>query len=101
MLTYSATMNTNGQITIPKVLREFLGVYPGQKIELIQDNVSVRIERYLTAKEAFAKINSAPKSQQTLKAIEHNRGKTASELAEEWGKQPDHVVYLQEKFGGQ
>lgn len=42
--TYYATVTSKGQITVPKVIRETLAVYPGDKVAFTIDEGTVAVE---------------------------------------------------------
>lgn len=54
---YAATITKTGQITIPKWVREVLGVEPGQRIVFRKTKDAVTIEREKTVDEVAAKID--------------------------------------------
>jgi AbrB family looped-hinge helix DNA binding protein len=45
------TMTSKGQVTIPKEIREALGLQPGDKIRFIPEEGRVRLERLLRLEE--------------------------------------------------
>lgn len=41
-------ITTKGQVTIPKAVRERLGLRPGDEIEFVEDNGGVRLKKRVT-----------------------------------------------------
>jgi len=80
---YTVTITKSGQVTLPKELRDFLGVKIGSKIILDKIKDGVAIRRKLTEKEFFAELdkNISPK---TKKIIQKNAGKTVNEMINEY-----------------
>ena len=100
---YVTTLTTSGQITIPKALRELIGVKKSDKLILKYDAKSnhVYFEKPYTLEDmikAFDRIqtNFPPK---TKKAIKENADKTADELFEQAWNSPREVAYRKEKYG--
>lgn len=54
-----ATLTTKGQVTIPKPVRDFLGLKPGSKVEFTRNDageIVVRAESNRTGKSRFTKF---------------------------------------------
>lgn len=54
-----ATMTSKGQLTVPKVVRDRLGLEPGDRIEFVesgQGQVVLRKRRMLSLEEAFGSL---------------------------------------------
>ena len=93
---YSTTITRSGQVTIPKELRAFLGVKPGQRITFTKNKDSITINRRLTDEEFTAGLdaisarygNTTPK----IDAVEAVRS-----LRD--GKNPAINEYYRKKFG--
>lgn len=99
---YSAVITKSGQVTLPKELREFLGVKLGDRItfEVVGDDA--RIHRKLSKEEFFTKLDSY-KSEKTRAFLKKYGAElsnmTVSEMKEKWAKSPAGQKYLKEKYG--
>jgi len=80
---YSAVITKSGQVTLPKELRDFLGVKPGERIFFDKKADRVDIRRKLTDKE-FARALDANISPKTRKLVKKHAGKTVNELMAEY-----------------
>ena len=91
---YSTTITKSGQVTLPKELRDFLGVKTGQKVIFTKNRDGVSISRRLSDEEFLAKLDSTktPKAREMEKKY---AGKTVSELQ----KTPEYQRYYKEKYG--
>ena len=99
---YTVTITKSGQVTLPKELRDFLGVKPGQKITFNKERDGVSINRRLSDEEFFEKLDSlkSPKSKTFIKKHGARLAKMSiSEIKEEWAKSPAGKKYLEEKYG--
>lgn len=72
---YSAVITQSGQVTLPKELREFLGVKPGERVIFNIDKKSVTIKTKPTMEEFFAELDAIhkkynSKGQSTPDAVE-------------------------------
>ena len=94
---YTVTITKSGQVTIPKELRDFLGVKPGGRITFDKEKYGVKIKRKLSDEEFLAELNKniSPK---TRKIFRKTAGKTISELKDEWAKSPAGQAYFKEKY---
>ncbi len=97
-MTYTVALTKSGQMTLPKALREFLGVDGAKSVQIEKTKDGVQIQRRLSDEEFFAKLD-AMKSEKTKAAIRRNAGKTMSELRHEWAKSPAGKRYLERKYG--
>ena len=99
---YTVTITKSGQITLPKELRDFLGVELGGRVTFHKTKNGVNIERKMTDKEFFDKLDSL-KSSKTKAFIKKHEAKLAkmsiSEMKNEWAKSPAGKKYLEEKYG--
>lgn len=95
---YSSTITKSGQITLPKELREFLGVKLGGRVVFHKTKTGVKIDRRMSDEEFTAKLDaiSTPIPPEILKKT---AGKTVSELKDEWAKSPAGQAYFKEKYG--
>ena len=94
---YSTTITQSGQITLPKELREFLGVKVGEKVIFEKEENGVTIRRKLSREEFFAELdkNVSPK---TRKAIKRNAGKTVSEMISNYMRSPKGQKEMRMKY---
>ena len=95
-MTYSSTITASGQVTLPKIVREFLGVDLGERVSfhIRKNRDEVTISRKLTDAEIAAKID-AMKPKGFEEHIAPYRGMTASELLD----QPQVKQHFKEKHG--
>lgn len=56
-MSYTVAITKTGQMTLPKVLREFLGVEGDKRITLTQRKNGVVIERKMTKEEYYRKVD--------------------------------------------
>lgn len=96
---YTTTMTSNGQITIPKALREMLNIFPGQEIEIKQERNAIKIEQKKTVKEVLQAMDEIKISNKIVKNIEKYRGITASEATELIMKKKAENDRLKDKYG--
>lgn len=96
---YSATLTKTGQITIPKSVREMLGVKPGQKVIFEQKRDAVTIEKSKTVEEISAEIHALVPDYVKEKARK-NAGKTTGQMREEWLKSDGAKKYYEERLRG-
>jgi len=69
----TATITSKGQITIPKKIREKLGLKPGDKLDFeVEDNRSIYIKRKKSIDEAFGMLYR--ENQESLTIEEMNEG---------------------------
>lgn len=73
MLRVMSKITSKGQVTIPKRVRERLGVRPGDELEFVEDTVGVRILKHL-AESPFAKWHGY---------LGHLAGRSSDELVQE------------------
>ena len=97
---YTLTLNSRGQVTIPKRLREFLNVKPGGNIRLRAKDNTVTIEKPLTLDEMLAGLDEirARLPQKTKDAIKRHAGKTVRELRAIAEEDPETIAYLRRKY---
>ena len=94
---YTATITKTGQITIPKWVREVLGVEPGQRVVFRKTKDAVTIEREKTVDEVAAKIEELIPQEIRER---HNReygGLTTAEWERMWAESEDAKEYFAEE----
>lgn len=77
---YTSTLTVNGQITIPKSFREFLGVEPGDNLVMRMKKNAVIIERKMTVEEAFRAMDEVETSESVKRNIEKYSGMSVDEM---------------------
>lgn len=96
---YTASLTKTGQATIPKVVRDILGITPGEDTKITyttHKDGSVTIAKEMTDEEAFAYLDSL-KSEKTKKIIARSAGKTVREMIDEWESSPEGQKYLKKR----
>ncbi len=94
---YAATLTKTGQITVPKWVREALGVQPGQRIVFRKEKNSIAMEREKTVDEITEQIHALiPKEAREIHMREY-AGLTANESMQKWMKTEDAKKYLEEE----
>ncbi len=73
-MTSEATITTKGQVTIPKAIRDRMGLKPGDKIEFVEERGTVRVR----------KRAAAQKIDKWMGYLKELKGKDPDELIEEW-----------------
>ena len=96
-MVYSATLTRTGQITIPKPVREALGVEPGQRIVFNIKKKSANIERQKPLEEITKEIHALVPDY-VRENFKKNAGKTAGEIREEWLKSDEAREYYAERL---
>lgn len=95
---YTATITRSGQVTLPKELRDYLGVKIGGKITFDKGRDVVTIRRKLTDEEFFAELDKNI-STKTRKLIKKYAQKTTSELLDDHVRSPEVRKELRDKYG--
>ena len=101
-------LNKSSQVTFPKAVREILGVELGDRLTFRK--TSKRNQIIIAREPSFDERMSAIRARQEARMsseeraryaelIEKNRGKTASELRDEWDRSPEGQAYYHEKYG--
>ncbi|MBQ6409699.1 AbrB/MazE/SpoVT family DNA-binding domain-containing protein [Candidatus Saccharibacteria bacterium] len=91
----AATLTKTGQITIPKWVREYLDVKPGQAIIFRKEKDGMKIMREKTAEETAEAIRKLIPEEARRRYIEKYGGMTAAEVREKWSRSPEGRAYLQ------
>ena len=92
------TLSANGQITLPKKIREKMNLKPGDKIEydLTADN-QLQLTRMSSLEEFLDELHASFTPAQKA-AIKKNAGKTVRELIEENWNTPEAVASRKESY---
>jgi len=69
-MNYTVTITQSGQMTLPKALREFLGLDGAKRVVLDQRKNEVVIKRKITKEEFYNKVNKtlSPETREILAA---------------------------------
>lgn len=94
----TATLTKTGQITVPKWVREFLGVTSGDVIVFKKERGGMRIERGKTAEETAAAIDKLIPDEVRQHHMEHYAGLTAAEARDKWAKSEEGRAYFKEQM---
>lgn len=86
------TLSANGQITLPKAIREKMNLKPGDKIEysLTAEN-QLQLSRLSSLEEFLDELHASFTPAQKA-AIKKNAGKTVRELMEENWNSPENIA---------
>ena len=99
---YTVTISKSGQITLPKELREFLGVKIGERITFRKKRDEVSIARRISDEEFLERLD-AMKTPETRAFLKKNGARLAkqsiSEMKDEWAKSAEGKKYFEEKYG--
>ena len=96
-MNYVSTLTKTGQITVPKNVRDFLMVKPGQRITFNLRKNSVTLEREKTLEEITAEIDELIPAE-TKKNAKKRGKKTAGEIREKWLKSDAAKKYFEEEL---
>ena len=94
----TATLTKTGQITVPKWVREYLGVKPGQSIVFKKEKNGMRIKREKTAEETAEAIDKLIPEEARRHHMEHYAGLTAAEARDKWAKSEEGRAYFREQM---
>ena len=98
LIMYSAVITKSGQVTLPKELREFLGLKLGGRVIFHKTKTGVNIERKMSDEEFLAELDAIGKPI-SLEILRKTADKTVSEMKDEWAKSPAGQAYYREKYG--
>ena len=95
-MVYTMSVTSAGQVTIPKEIRDKLGIIDSVEIE--QKGDKVIIERTKTLRERMVEIQATftPEMKARIKA---NAGKTANQLRKELEATPEGQAYARRVYG--
>ena len=82
----TATLTKTGQVTVPKWVREFLGVTSGDTIVFKRGRGEIKIQRGKTAEETAAAIDKLIPEEIRQNYIKEYGGMTAAEVREKWAQ---------------
>lgn len=94
----TATLTKTGQITIPKWVRELLGVTAGDTIVFRREKDSVAIQREKTAEETAEAIHALIPEEAREHHMKHYAGLTATEVREKWMKTEEARAHFREEM---
>ena len=97
---YTATITKTGQITLPKGIREILGVAPGQRVTFRREKKAVLVEREKTAQEIAKEIDALIPEDARRHHMENYAGMTSAEMQEKWSETEearDHYSEMQRR----
>ena len=94
-MVYTATLTKTGQITVPKPVRDFLGLVPGQKITFRRSKDSYRLEREQTATEIAHTIDQLIPDDVREHYMDNYAGLTSSEMQEKWLESKEATAYFE------
>ena len=93
---YVMSVTSAGQVTIPKELRDNLGITTA--VEVQQDGDKVVMSRAKSLRERMHALQATFTPEQKA-AIKRNAGKTVSQLREELWNTPEGRAYIKEVYG--
>lgn len=94
---YTATITKTGQITIPKWVREVLGVEPGQRIVFRKTKDAVTIEREKTAEQIADEIAKIIPERARKYHMEHYAGMLAKDALAKWADSDEGKAYFEKE----
>ena len=94
-MVYTATLTKTGQITVPKPVRDFLGLTPGKKIVFKPDIDSYRLECEKTATEIAQKIDQLIPDDVRENYMKNYAGLSSTEMQEKWLESKEATEYFE------
>lgn len=108
-MTYAVSVNSSGQATIPKDIRDLLGIVPGENrltFDVIKGKVilgkekSPREQLLASLEKIWADLDEAEKRNPKIKkAREKYKGMTFNEVREAYDATPEGKKEFKEKYG--
>ena len=108
-MTYAVAINSSGQATIPKAIRDLLGIIPGenrltfniQKGQVVLGKEASRRERLLASLDKIHQRLEKEKAEnpEIAKNIEKYKGMTYEEIREAYDNTPEGKKEFEEKYG--
>ena len=96
-MVYAATITKAGQVTIPKPVREAVGVDLGQRIIFNIKRGTVTIKREKDAAEVAKEIDALIPDEVRAQYMKKYAGMTAGEIREAWLKSDEAKQYYKER----
>lgn len=96
-MSYTATVTKTGQITIPKAVREMIGVEPGQRVVFRRNRTGATVTREKTAAEIAEEIDRLIPEEAKEYHMREYAGMTSSEMQEKWLETPDARKYFEKE----
>ena len=93
---YRLRLNSHGQITLPKALRNALGLVPGQQVEAVQsEGQAIMVTPAKTLQDVADELDDLRRAlpEKAKQAIRTNAGKTAAQLRRELDDSSEGQVY--------
>ncbi len=97
-MAYLLTMSSQGQITLPKTMREALGLKPRDKVRLTRQGDEFRVEKEKSLAERFAALH-AEIPPETWRRIKKDAGKTVHQMMDEYWDSPEGQAELSRMAG--
>lgn len=103
--TMTMTITRSGQITLPKVFRDMIGVKPGERVVVEADSNQIRVRRRMSEEEFRATLDSvlSPETKaRTARIIKADRKKgikTTRQMIDEYHNSPEAKRALEEEYG--
>ena len=94
----TATLTKTGQITIPKWVREYLDVKPGQVLVFRKEKDGMKILREKTAEETAEAIDKLIPPEAREHHMKYYAGLSASEAREKWARSEEGRAYFKDQM---
>lgn len=98
MTTYTVAVTKTGQMTLPKAVREMLGITTRAVVKVNEDKKTVNVYRVPSWTEQLDEVR-ASFSLEMKETIKKNAGKNVAELRKEWDNSAEGKAYYKEKYG--
>ena len=96
-MVYTVAVTKTGQMTLPKAVREMLGITTRAVVKVNKDK-TVSVYRQPSWSEQLEELHDSF-SEETKEAIKKDTGKTVHEMMDEWADSSEGKVYYKEKYG--
>lgn len=96
--TYTLKMSANGQITIPKEMREDLGWHPGDVLVFIPQKKSFSVHKRVSLREEMVNWRKSL-SRETNEMIKKTAGWTLNQYHEYFDNLPENVEEMEREYG--
>jgi len=90
----TVTLTKTGQITVPKWVREILGIEPGERLIFRKGKNAVVLEKEKAAAEIAENIDALIPEEVRKRHMQHYKGMTAAEMQNKWVTSTDGLKYL-------